>query len=232
VINAVYVAVCEGDVETVARMLDEDPRLLSSEHTLLTRAASMGHAGMVRLLLERGADANTVDAHGTPALHIAAGRRHEEVVSLLLTNGAEANRVDRWGWTALLRASYSGLMAVVRLLLRDMGGRGLDARQNSGLTALWLACLQGHADVVRALLLAGADHTIASTHGETPRQIAQMKNHHQCVSIIEVRGHQSLMHLLILSRTAQCSIGPCYQVHMLYWFPTHPPCVCVAVVGG
>jgi ankyrin repeat protein len=198
-----------NDIETVAQMLDEDRRLLSSMcegETPLSRAIRREHVGMVRLLLERGADANTVDADGILALHIAAMRGYEDVVSLLLASGADASRVSRPGWTALMQASYSGHVGVVRLLLRSMGERGLDVRSNRGWTALWLACCRGHADVVRVLLLAGADHTIPSTYGETPRQIAQRNNHHQCVALIEVRGPRSL--LLILSGTTQCIVGP------------------------
>jgi ankyrin repeat protein len=189
-VEAIHMAAEEGDVEGVARMLNEDPRLLSSElafQTLLTRVTLRGRVGMVQLLLERGADFDTPDAIGATALHHAASRGHEDVVSLLLISGADASRANSAGWTALINASARGHAAVVRLLLRYMGGRGLDVMSGNECTALWLACMYGHVDVVRALLRAGPDHTIASTHGGTPRQIAQERNHHECVTLIEVR---------------------------------------------
>jgi ankyrin repeat protein len=181
-------------------MLEEDPRLLSSEldsQTLLLRAASRSRVGVVRLLLEKGAEVNTAHAGGITALHHAASRGHEDVVSFLLTSGADATRVSRSGWTALMQASYSGHVGVVRLLLRSMGRGGVDVTDDRGWTALWLACFSGHADVVRALLLAGATHTIPSIDGRTPRQTAHMSNHPPCVALIEVRGPRSLMPLLI-----------------------------------
>jgi ankyrin repeat protein len=181
-IVAFHQAMGAHDIETVARMLDEDPRLLSSVwagESPLTRAIRGEHVSMVRLLLEKGADVNTPDAQGTPALHIAAGRRHEDVVSLLLTSGADVSRANRSGYTPLMNASTWGHVGVVRLLLRYMGGRELDVRCDGGWTALYYACFHGRADVLRVLLLAGADHTIANIYGETARQIAQWNNHPQ-----------------------------------------------------
>jgi ankyrin repeat protein len=123
-VEAIHEAVYEGDTEAVARMLDEDPRLLTTvwEHrTLLMGAVSEGHVGIVKLLVERGADVN-IDTDGLSALHSAAIRGHEEVVSLLLTSsGADVGRRNASGYTALMYASLRGHVAVVRLLLRSMG---------------------------------------------------------------------------------------------------------------
>jgi ankyrin repeat-rich membrane spanning protein len=227
---AIHRAAGQGDVEGVARMLDEDPQLLSFEqdrYTLLTRATSRGHVGVVRLLLERGTGVNAPTANGSLALHGAAYRGHEEVVSLLLTNGADASRVDRSGFTALMWASHSGHAAVVRLLLRYMGGCGLDVMSGNRWTALWFACCRGDADVARGLLLAGADHTIAPSNELTPRQIAQMRHHHECVSLIEVRGPRSLMPLLILSWIAHGIVAPC-----IYRMETKIILPCLCCSGG
>jgi hypothetical protein len=188
-VEAIHEAVYEGDTEAVARMLDEDPRLLSTmwwDSPLLTGAASRGHVGIVELLLERGADVNTSDISGTTALHAAAYEGHEEVVSTLLSSGADVYRRNATGETALITASWSGHVAVLRRLLRSMGGCGLDWRHMQGFTALWSACVYGHADVVRALLLAGADHTIANDEGTTPQQIAQNTFHPECAALIQV----------------------------------------------
>jgi ankyrin repeat protein len=187
-VEAIHVAVQKGDTEAVARMLDEEPRLLSSTrngyHPLDWAAIKGSHPGMAKLLLDRGADANSTTSNGTTALHSAALRGHEEVVSLLLTSGADVYRRNASGDTALMWAS--GHVAVVRLLLRSMGGCGLDERGTDGRTALWYACYIGHTDVVRALLLAGADHTIVDNDGRTPKQIAQNRGHRGCTALTQV----------------------------------------------
>jgi ankyrin repeat protein len=188
-VAAIHRATDMGDTEAAARMLDEDPRLLTTKrnmYPLLTRAAKEGHLGIVKLLLERGIDVNTGMTTWGTSLHPAALFGHEEVVSTLLNSGADVYRRSVSGCTALLYASVNGHVAVVRLLLQSMGGRGLDERKANGCTALWCACAYGHADVVRALLLAGADHSIASISGTMPKQIAQNNYHPECASLIQV----------------------------------------------
>jgi ankyrin repeat protein len=170
-IEAVHLAASEGDAVSVTRMLDEDPGLLSSVwkgDTLLILAAWKGHVDVVTLLLERGAEIHREDPYGNTALHLAAVSGHEEVVLTLLTSGADPYRAKHRWHTALVSASTRGRVAVIRLLLQAMQGRGLDERCGDGHTALWCVCGDGHADGVRALLLAGADHTIADNSGRTP----------------------------------------------------------------
>jgi cytohesin len=193
-IAAIHRAAWQGDAVSVTRMLDEDPRLLSSAwggDTLLHAAIWKGHMDVMRLLLERGAAINQANVHGSTALHYAASRGHEEMVSLLVRSGADPSRKTYRGQTALMRASWGGHVAVAWLLLRSMGGRELlgrvlNERTEGGRTALCYACFEGHADVVRALLLAGADHTISHNDGRTPLQIAQEKDHRECVALFQV----------------------------------------------
>lgn len=59
----------------------------------LYAAARLGHANIVRALLEYGADINARTETGVPAVYIAAEMNHKEVVELLLSSGAQL--VDR-----------------------------------------------------------------------------------------------------------------------------------------
>jgi hypothetical protein len=188
-IEAIFRAAREGDAVSVARMLDEKPRLIFSvrkNRTLLTRAVWDGHVGLVRLVLDRGAEVNHAAAHGSTALHFAAFIGPEEVVSALLSSGADPTRKGSRGHTALMCASIKGYVPVVQLLLRSLGAHGLDERNEDGVTALWFSCRSGHADVVRALLLAGADHTIVDNNDTTPLQIAQEAQHDKCAALLQV----------------------------------------------
>jgi ankyrin repeat protein len=188
-IEAVHRAASEGDAVRVTRMLDEDPRLLSSmwvSGPLLNAAVWEGHVDVVRLLLERGAEVNQANGYGNTALICAICRAHEEMVSILITSGADPSRKSHRGHTALMHASSVGYVPVVRLLLRSMGGVGLNERDQDGRTALLDACTDGRAYVLRALLLAGADHTIADNDDTTPLQVAEEKEHHECVALLQV----------------------------------------------
>jgi ankyrin repeat protein len=188
-IAAIHTAAIVGNTVGVARMLDEDPGLLSSKfggNTLLTHAAWNCHVGVVRLLLARGADIHAPNDVGDTALHLAAENGNEEVVSILLGSGADVFKRGEARLIPLISASSSGHMAVVQLLLRYMGGCALDERSQAGRTALWWAYLHGHVDVGRALLIAGADHPITDDDGTTPQQNARRHRHFLVVALIEV----------------------------------------------
>jgi ankyrin repeat protein len=194
-IEAIYRAVMDGDAVGVARMLDENPELLSSEcyaETLLTQAAYDDHVGVVRVLLERGADVNRPNDSEDTALHLAALFGYEEVVSALLGSGADISRRDDAGWTVLMCACSSGSVAVVRRILRS-GESGINERSEDGCTALWVACDRGNVDIIRALLLAGANHTIPDNAGTTPQQAAGLKGRQPCVALIKVSTHGTFL---------------------------------------
>lgn len=74
----------------------------TSGYTPLIYAAREGHADVVELLLQLGADANAATkSGGACALHRAAYMGHLQVVSLLLAAGAEPMQQDADGQTAL-----------------------------------------------------------------------------------------------------------------------------------
>ena len=59
--------------------------------TALMWAAVAGHADVVRLLIEAGADVRAVDDEGVTALHLARAKGHTEVANALLAAGANPN---------------------------------------------------------------------------------------------------------------------------------------------
>jgi ankyrin repeat protein len=190
VMEDIFWAAREGNEMEVVRLLDADPTLLESTDERRRRplavAAMGGHLGMVRLLIERGADINATAAGGRTALHWAVDRGCEHVVALLLSKGAQANIRGEHGTTPLMWAAYKGHLGVVRMLVQHMGGARLDEMSYSGWTALHWAAHRGHEEVLRYLLLAGCDPTITDDHGRTPRGVAQGRRHSICVA--GVRG--------------------------------------------
>jgi cytohesin len=192
-VQAIFRATRGGDVGEVVRLLDAQPDLMEEndpirEWSLLYEAARRGHAEVTRVLLARGADVNRGNRTGGTPLHAAAFRGHEEVAIVLLRATATIRlRGTVALWTPLTAACSSGHLGVTRLLLRHMSGEGLDDRGGGGYTPLWWASNCRHAEICRALLLAGADHTIADNDGRTPRQIAQQERYYNpCLAVFEV----------------------------------------------
>jgi ankyrin repeat protein len=191
-VQAIFRAMRAGDVGEVVRLLDAQPDLLEANEPvykwpLLYEAARSGQAEVARVLLARGADINRGDPMGWAPIQAAAMYGHEEVVTLLLRAGADARlRGNSDLWTTLATACYNGHLGVTRLLLRHMRGEGLDERDSNGSTALWYASSNRRAEICRALLLAGADHTIADDNDLTPRQVAQEEEDNPCLAVFEV----------------------------------------------
>lgn len=89
-------------------------------------AVSMAHAirnhsaRMARLLLDAGANPNTISLFGQPVIHTAS--KHAEtigVLELLLAHGADVNVSNNLGYTALMVAAKNGQLDSVQLLVRS-----------------------------------------------------------------------------------------------------------------
>ncbi|MSR64427.1 MAG: hypothetical protein EXS18_01445 [Verrucomicrobiae bacterium] len=91
----------------------------------LRGAVQHGHTEVVRLLLARGADANTVDEEGMSPLHYAAKQCRADLIEMLLANGADTNRKDKYGQTPLdqLAQSWCNNQQKVVEILRAHGGK-------------------------------------------------------------------------------------------------------------
>ena len=108
-----------GRLEETARLLPDSDA--GGRHRALVLAAQLGHAGVVKLLLDAGEDPNRYNpeethAHSTP-LHQAALAGHEAVVRILVENGARLDMEDTiYHSTPLGWAEHGGQSAVAKYL--------------------------------------------------------------------------------------------------------------------
>ena len=132
----IYVASATGNVARVAEILDRQPELLNAfapdGHVPLGLAAFFGQAGVIRLLLERGADVNVSsrNAQKVTPLHGAVSRGDLAISALLLDKGARANARQERGFTPLFSAAGSGNIELMELLVRQ--GADIDAATDDG----------------------------------------------------------------------------------------------------
>jgi len=67
-----------------------------------------GHDHIVGLLLDRGADVNSLNSDGRTPLYLASQRGHDHIVRLLLEHGADADHPDSDSLTPIGSASREG----------------------------------------------------------------------------------------------------------------------------
>ncbi|KAH9997014.1 ankyrin repeat-containing domain protein, partial [Russula vinacea] len=107
-----------------------------------------GHIDVVRVLLDHGANVNTIDKKNTPLFEAFDGG-HLEIMRLLLEHGAD---VDAWDDADLLlnRASKEGQAEVVHLFLQH--NADVNSSGYTNWTPLQGASFFGQTKVVQLLL--------------------------------------------------------------------------------
>jgi ankyrin repeat protein len=118
------------------------------------------------MLIERGADLNAANRFGATALLRAAQNGCADVVEALLRAGADANKADKEGDAPLSEATSA---PIAKMLIER--GADVNATNKRGGTALLRAARYDRADVVEALLLAGAANK-ANDDGNAPLSVA------------------------------------------------------------
>ena len=157
--SAVTKAVKSGDVAAVKKLVATraDVNVRSGDgSTPLLWAVHSSDVEMVRVLLSAGAKVDVANNYGVTPLLDASRTGDAEMMELLLKAGADPKRAHTEGETPLMASSRSGNIAAVRLLLdRGVDVNAIDSFQKQ--TALMWASAEGHADVVDALIKAGAN---------------------------------------------------------------------------
>ncbi|XP_027007028.2 ankyrin repeat and SOCS box protein 13a.1 isoform X1 [Tachysurus fulvidraco] len=150
-----------------------------SEQTPVHKAASIGQAEKLQLLVDGGASVNAATADNITPLHDACIQDHPECVQVLLNAGAQVDVRTIHGSTPLCHACAAGSVESVRLLL-DHG-----ASVNPSLTALTAsplheACIRGNQECVKLIISKGALLEAFDIHFGTPLHTACAKAHLEC----------------------------------------------------
>ncbi|KAG0704742.1 hypothetical protein DFH29DRAFT_827550 [Suillus ampliporus] len=135
-------------------------------HLGLHSAAASGDIGLVQYALSQGQPVNSV-LDGVLPLHAACAGGNDLVVDLLIQYGADVN-------ASRLPRRYSDRS-------RDSAAPIVGT---SGATPLHFAAANGHASVVRTLLIHGAHPNRPDKHGITPEIIARQNGWIECADIL------------------------------------------------
>ncbi|OAQ65927.1 ankyrin [Pochonia chlamydosporia 170] len=154
--TALHYAADNGDVETVKMLLSKNADatvVTEAGESALQLAVAGDNIDAARILLANGNNEilQSRDHEGQTALHNAAEQGYESVIELLLDHGANPTIKDLSGDTALHLAAYHRQLGAVQALLKAKS-IDVDAKNDNGRSALFLAAAKGHTDIFILLL--------------------------------------------------------------------------------
>jgi uncharacterized protein len=197
--DEIFTAIHEGDLVTIARLLERDPSLARTRNQSgvsalmqavyenkpevvdalrcsageldLYEASALGDVGRLQKLLgDDASQINSKSSDGFTPLHLACFFRHPEAAQVLLAAGADAKAVSSHNIAVIHSAAASRDAGLVKLVLA--AGADPNVQQNGGYTALQSAAMHNNMEMVTALLDAGADRSTKNDEGHTAYDMA------------------------------------------------------------
>ena len=171
------------------------------KYTPLTAACARDHLDVVIYFVETcQADVNLPDRYGFKPLTLACGYASMSMSMYLLreVSNLDVNIADNAGNIALHLAvwcckdNYTQLHEACRVdnekkvsNLVYVEGHNINVQDNGGNTPLHIACLYGHTEIVKILMIALADETITNDKRETPAQVAESEGHSELRELLD-----------------------------------------------
>jgi len=176
-------AAINGSAPMIDRLLkagaEPDTPLTPAGDTAVMMAARTGASAAIRLLVEAGANVNARETWGgTTALMWAVSEGHLEAAKLLLAAGADVNARSNYV------AAANGRGFEGRTPVGNRADPKVEEFASGWLTPLMLAAREGHADLGRVLLDAGAEVDAAAGDGKTALSLAIFNGNYDVASLL------------------------------------------------
>lgn len=187
--------------------------------TVLQSSAFCNDGTFAKMLMHAGANANGDSKRSSPPIQWAAVNGNIAVAQMLLENGADVDLLSGRQQLAVEAAARHELTTIIgHLFTESPKGNGPFRRFGYG-TALYIAALNGDAEMVRLLLRHGADMHERGEHG-TPLHVAAIEQHQEVIRLLLKRdkGYRHTRTTLIRSKNGPgfdkpvltlCSLATC-----------------------
>ncbi|XP_071487222.1 transient receptor potential cation channel subfamily A member 1-like [Diadema antillarum] len=215
----------ELDKDDVNRKINEHD---GENYSALHYAAESDNVEMVRLLVNRGGDANDIGKASRRPLHFAAAARKgrdqtksgegdrlpktpgDNVISILLNGGAKINAEDKKGRTPLHIAAFHGNVETASRLL-ESEDIDIEAKDQRSITPLLTACIDGKTDVALMLIDKDAKLNVWDENFDTPLHFAFREGNKEVSRRIIEKGKQENCLYKLLTETNQDIVAPIHE---------------------
>lgn len=161
----------------------ECTKLLLKDGTLSTALRYCNNIQIAELLLNSGADINTVDDNGS-LLHTNVHFNKVNMVEFLLNNGANPNLVNKYGESPLYMTAYMEYIPVMKLLLDYKADSSLRPHKRGSGPPLVTAIRNRKVRAIRMLIDHQADLHYIDDYGETLLHEAVHFGNYEIVSLL------------------------------------------------
>jgi len=175
--TALHIAAAQGHMEIVEALLDAKSTYIDSQHapknrTPLHYAIAHGHTKIAALLLTKKANYVSEDEDENTPLSLAAKCEYNPALTEVLSKGN------------ILKAAYEGLATEISGFIAIKANLEETSADFKATPLIW-AANNGHANVVKLLLDAGANIHAKNKDGLTALDCAKKRNKHEAVAILE-----------------------------------------------
>jgi len=210
----IFDATQKGDLAKVKALVQKSPNSVKTtnknDDTPLHIAADEGHFEIVRFLIEKGADVNSINSSLRNPVLLAGYKGHIEVVKFLLDNGVKFDYVDDRGYTPLRWAAVRGKKDVVELYVAHGAkislheaaacghtdfidkkleeGADINGINQDGRTPLHQTVYSGTIETIEYLIKKGANINSLSSNNETPLDLAIENNREEVAAALRAQG--------------------------------------------
>ncbi|TCI03923.1 hypothetical protein EZV61_06930 [Corallincola luteus] len=192
----------DGNLALVQQLLASKPNLAhraSNGLDVLQMTVANGQggdrvqAGVVKLLIDAGAELGSKDGKGNTALHIAVIRKRGKVAEVMLAAGADQSILNKKGRSPLMLAVFEGNLKFVSQLLRYKPDLSLTSKVGS--TALHFTSMAKNkggdkvqAEIAKLLLDAGASVDALTVSDYSPLMFAAMNGYYDVMTVLVAGG--------------------------------------------
>jgi ankyrin repeat protein len=182
-VTPLQLAAINGSAPMLDRLLkagaDPNEPLTAARDTALMMAARTGKADAIRLLTEAGADVNAKETWGgTTPLMWAVSEGHVEAARLLVAAGADVNARSHYV------AAANGRGFEGRTPIANRADPKAEEFASGWLTPLMLAAREGHVELARLLMGAGAAIDASAGDGKTALALAIFNGNYGVASFL------------------------------------------------
>lgn len=177
-------------------------------------AAMKGDTAALRVLIQKKADVNAVQADGATAIQWAAYRNDLDMADILIGAGADVKRANREGATPLWLAAENGSARMIGKLLE--AGADPNGRTPNGETPLMMAARNGNVAALELLLDHKADPSLKENlRGTTALMWAVEQSHPEAVKTLVARGADVNAASNPDTRNSRLNLAPTVQERIL-----------------